>query len=169
MRYIKRDLTWDELIEKIIYLPDKGLFYSFKMKNPIGHYLEGHLYIHINDKKYSAKRLAFLYMNKYNPEHHMIHKNGDNTDYRWENLIETSWACITRNKNSKKIVKGVSYNKRDDLYISQLKANGKFYTKHFKTFNDAVLARYNLEQTHLEDCEIYDSDAFNYLSANKLI
>ena len=76
-------LTQEELIAKLEYNPETGIF-KWRPKSPnyirkrevAGGYLSnGYIVIRINYKQYYANRLAFLYMNGHFPKGQVGHKN----------------------------------------------------------------------------------------------
>lgn len=116
-------LLQDRLEELFNYNPETGLFMrvicagTAKIGDVAGCVDRGNGYIKIavDDKRYLAHRLAFVWMTGEWPEDQTDHINGDKTDNRWSNLR----AC-TRSENlhnaalslsNKSGFKGVSWNK----------------------------------------------------------
>lgn len=90
-------LTQVRLKEKYRYSPKTGLFKRLKglITRPVGtiHPTTGYVVIMIDDRQYTAHRLAFLYMTGKFPKE-VDHKNRVRTDNRWSNLRE-----VTRSEN----------------------------------------------------------------------
>ena len=166
----KEELTQEELKQLIEYDSETGIFYSLKRnkKKPVGHIIEGHIGIDINSYKYMAQRLAFLYMEGYFPENKIIHINGIKIDNRWNNLKEATHKCVIQCALGNKLVRGVSWREKIKRYVVNLKNNDKLIQLRFKTFNEAVKKRYELEQKYFT-CGCEQSSAYKYLKENNLL
>lgn len=101
-----QDLTVETLKEAIHYDPETGDFFNRKPRNlngsapagaPAGCYQRGYRVIKIGKKKYSAHRLAWLYIYGHFPAGDIDHINGDRGDNRISNLREASRAQNCRN------------------------------------------------------------------------
>jgi len=175
-------LTQSKLKEILYYNPDIGIFIwkrSFagpiKAGDPAG-FLKpnGYIQIKINQMRYYAHRLAWLYINGNFPEKDMDHINRIRNDNRWKNLRCVSKQCNARNSkmNNRNTsgVTGVIWAKRDLIWRANLYANGKIKNLgSFKKLKDAVKARWSAEK----DCHYYHcnatSSACQYLKENNLI
>lgn len=89
-----------EYLKKIIFYNDEtGIFTrniavrGYRLGSVCGSVNgRGYLLIQINDKRYSAHRLAWLYMTGSFPKNSIDHINGIKTDNRWCNLREATTA-----------------------------------------------------------------------------
>ena len=97
---------------------------------------DGYVRIGVDKKLYLAHRLAFLYMTGNLPDKKVIHKNGDRSDNRWENLQIVNprdpkvsrypgveWHDGKKQWNAKLTVDNIIHNignfkKEDDAYIA---------------------------------------------------
>lgn len=158
---IMSPLTQRELKSILDYNPDSGVFYWKINKNShagkvksgciagsLRDQKSGYIRIVINGKKYYAHRLAFLYVYGSIPRF-VDHKNGDTTDNRIDNLRSTTILENSKNlkvrKSSVSGVTGVTYSRRDNLWISSIRINYKNIQKQFKCFLDAVSFRKSME------------------------
>src|ERR1700686_2556378 len=89
-------ITQAALKEILHYDPDTGAFRWRRTRNrkrvkagdPAGCVRgNGHRAIGIDDRVFSAARLAFLYMNGEYPAQLIYRANGDGDDLRWNNLV----------------------------------------------------------------------------------
>ncbi len=115
--------------------------------------LKGHLYF--------EHRLAHLWVNGYESEHFIDHKNGDRTDNRIENLREVSPRCNTQNTAKTKRATSSKYKgvaKRGDKWMAYIEINGKRkYLGVFDTEFDAACARLKAEQEEPDwHCDLQD-------------
>jgi len=121
----------------------------------------GYLHISIDGKKYSAHRLAWLYVHGEFPEEFIDHINGVRDDNRIVNLRDVSHNvnCLNRkiqtsNTSGHPGVKNVSrYSKRKKAMITKFAADisvkGKrFYLGNFDTFEAAKSARVAAEKLY---------------------
>jgi hypothetical protein len=112
-------ITQKQLKELLSYDSNTGVFTWIKKTSnraPVGNvagYLnhDGYVYIKINNKIYSAHRLAWLFTNKAYPENMIDHINGNRSDNRICNLREATRVENAYNqkkqKNNTSGVKGV--------------------------------------------------------------
>ena len=141
-------ITLDRLKEVLNYNPDTGVF-TWKIinsnavlnKNYAGGVDEkGYIRIKIDNKKYRAHRLAFMYMVGRWPVE-IDHINLNKSDNRWCNLREAnrSQNCLNKNVKSTNIlgVKGVS--KVGNKYSSEISVNG--FRKYLGLFNSLEEAK----------------------------
>lgn len=134
----------------------------------------GYVKIFIDGKSYTASRLAFLYMEGYFPENQVDHKDRVKHNNKWENLREVSFSCNMRNKsvyrNNSTGVTGVSWDKRNEKWHSQIQSNKiKIHLGFHETFLDAVKARWTGEKEHKFSKCCFNSLAYNYLKERGLI
>lgn len=133
----------------------------------------GYLKLMIDGQKYSAHRLAFLYMEGYFPENFVDHINRDTTDNRWCNLREVSTQCNMRNSRLSKLntsgAKGVSLNNKNNWVANITINRERIYLGVHPTKDSAVRARYKAELKYgWPDCET-TSTAYLYLKNRCLI
>ncbi len=146
-------LTQQRLKEVLNYDSETGIF-TWKthiQKNHIdkeaGWNKDGYICIDIDEKKYRAHRLAWLYVYGNFPKN-LDHINGIRNDNRIENLRECSQSqnaanqCIRKDNQLK--IKGVSFSKdckRKKPFMARLIKNGKYvYRKRFATREEAKAA-----------------------------
>ena len=137
----------------------------------------GYIQFYIKNKVYLAHRLAFLYMEGYWPEYEMDHIDKDPSNNKWDNLRHVSRMCnmqnITKTSKNTTGVSGLIYNKNNSkhkkwsavLYIN----NGRIFLGSYATFDDAVLARYNEEQSNNSWGCSTETSAEKYLKERNLI
>jgi len=175
-------LTQERLKELLHYDPDNGLFTwnkrmggSAKKGKVAGTaHSGGYIQIRIDKKIYLAHRLAFLYIEGYMPENEVDHVNRIKDDNRWCNLRHVSRSCNARNTsicgNNKSGVTGVSQWKAGNKWRAIITVLG--INKHlgiFKSFEEAVMARWKAEiENNYSDCCTY-STAYNYLKNKGLL
>lgn len=90
----------------------------------------GYLMIRVDKKRYSAHRLAWLYVIGEWPADLIDHKNGIRVDNRFCNLREAdvvfnSQNVRTPNRNNSSGYLGVTYNRRAKLYVAHIRHSGK--------------------------------------------
>lgn len=145
-------MTQEELKQVLIYNPQTGIFNWKIKKNGIkpcksaGCFCkDGYARIRINQKLYTAHRLAFLYMIGSIPEQ-VDHIDMDKKNNKWENLRSSNNAKNSANKtkykNNKSGFKGVHFVKnRKKCWESSIKVNGiKFFIGYFNTAEEAAIA-----------------------------
>lgn len=142
-------ITQQELKEMIIYNPDDGTFRKmFKFDQIDIAEMSGskRVYIRINGKKYSMRKLIWLYMTGEYPDHPLYHVNGNGLDLRWCNITRHQNKSYrkpmsTGKRNTSGCV-GVSFSERDGKWIAVITRNGKReYLGAFDEKDDAVAAR----------------------------
>lgn len=147
-----KSLTQGELRSLLHYDPETGVFRWVK---PVGnikagsvagtiHHL-GYRDIQIAGRKYSAHRLAWLYMTGEWPAEEIDHRNTVPGDDRWENLREAT--CTQNNRNSRKRrsntsgVKGVTWNVKDRRWRAQIRVDRRvIYLGNFADVSAAAAA-----------------------------
>jgi hypothetical protein len=124
-------LTQERLKEVLCYNPMTGVFTRAKAvkQTKIGDIAgsrntKGYLHIMIDNKFYTAHRMAFLYMLGYFPESDVDHKNGVRDDNRWCNLRSVSRSCNMQNCKIRSSnwsgFNGVTWSARDKKWRSQI-------------------------------------------------
>lgn len=128
---MNNDLTQDELKYYLRYNPDTGLFIWL---NPLstnvktGHIAGskdscGYIQIKIKNKKYSAHRLAWLYVYGSLPKEMIDHINGNPSDNRIINLREAD-NRLNMSNLKRDLPRGVDFHKRSKKYRAQIWVNG---------------------------------------------
>lgn len=174
MKGTKIKLTQKRLKEVLDYDPKTGVFIwkqsgSGRRKTLVaGCKHNGYIRIKIDDNKYSAHRLAWLYTYGYLPEYRLDHKDRIR-DHNWiDNLREASNQCNMRNcgnpKDNTSGVKGISLDKRDGKWQAYIIVNQKHcHLGCYKSFDEAVCARLAGEQAYnWESCDS-SSPAYKYV------
>ena len=171
----KKKLTQERLKEALHYDPETGIFVwkistgnvkTGDIANCLSFY--GYIRIQVEEVRYPAHRLAWLYIYGYFPENDIDHIDRVKTNNRINNLREVSMSCNMRNtgnqKNNTSGVKGITFDKINNKWKARVKVNGK--TKHlgrYKDFNDAVCARLAGEQClNWSGCDV-SSPAYKYV------
>jgi len=106
----------------------------------------GYIVMNVDYCKYSAHRLAFLYMNGELPKIQTDHINGVRSDNRWDNLREVTASENQQNQRKSKRNKsgftGVSWDKQTSKWHAQIMAGNKvIHLGHFDEKKDAIKAR----------------------------
>jgi hypothetical protein len=136
----------------VTYDPDTGFFFNKKGER-VGHKDQhGYMNIVINNEKFRAHRLAFVYMTGEQPPNCVDHINCDKTDNRWENLRNASYPLNAKNMplraDNKSGVKGVSIHPRSGLYRARIQADGiQYYLGEFTSMKDAEEAIISARKT----------------------
>lgn len=141
MRIAERTLTVERLRELFNYDPERGYFIRIKKSTERGdgpsltglpensRNPKGYIHINIDDRKYSAHRLAFLYMTGKNSEFEIDHKNTIRHDNRWDNLRQCTRSQnmqnMTMRSSNKSGYKGVNFHKASGKWAAQIMLDGK--------------------------------------------
>jgi hypothetical protein len=153
----KNKLTQIELKRQLHYDPETGIFTWKISKQRVqfgkiagGFDRDGYIRININGKKYSAHRLAWLYMEGYWPEHQIDHKFGIKDDNRWSEIQHVTKFCNLQNqkvdKRNKSGFPGVTGNNITKKWRSLIRINNKkFHLGYYKDPLEAALARFTAE------------------------
>lgn len=97
---------------------------------------DGHIQIRIFARKYSAHRLAWLYVKGRWPRGRLDHRDGNPANNRWRNIrraspAQNSWNAKTK-RNSTTGLKGVRHS--GNGFIAQIMSNGvRVYLGYFRT------------------------------------
>jgi len=152
-------LTQDRVRELLDYNPETGAFFWKKTNSnraTVGTVVkricrDGYLRIGIDNQRYLAHRIAFLWMTGSLPTQEIDHINQIRHDNSWKNLREA-----VRAENSRNITKyssntsgctGVSFDARRGFWRAYIKGGDKqIWLGYFKKFEDAVSARIKAEQ-----------------------
>jgi hypothetical protein len=130
-------LTQERLKELLHYDPDTGIFTNLtqrancvKKGAVAGWNDNGYVRIEILGKNYRAHRLGWLYMYGAFPKKDVDHINGDRSDNRIANLREATDLQNGQNrhapgKNNTSGYLGVSWSKRENKFIAQIRVNRK--------------------------------------------
>ena len=156
-------ITASELRALFAYDPQTGIFtrkfatHGKGGSKPIGSVAgfdatDGRRYMDIQGKRYYAHRLAWLYMTGDWPVE-VDHRNCDPLDNRWDNL-----RLATRSQNNANMpikrhntsgFKGVSWNRRRNLWRAQICVNKRRYDLgHYRTPQQASEAYNQAAQRH---------------------
>lgn len=156
---VKKNITVEELRKALDYNPNTGEFrwkkrdgirketntlYANKIAggNTATH---GYIEIGINNRRYLAHRLAWLYINGEWPICQIDHINMIRTDNRIVNLrlanhSENKWNC-TKNKRNSSGYKGIRLHKHSGLWQARITRNRKEISiGYYKTIEEAATA-----------------------------
>lgn len=170
------------ILKKILkYDPESGFFTWAKTfnnngarKGDVAGYINtvGYVVIGFKKKYYYAHRLAWLYVYGYFPENHIDHIDRNPQNNKISNLREVSQSCNTQNskirKNNISGVKGVSFYKRDAVWVAFITINKKYnYLGRFKTKIEAANARYEAEIKN-NICFYGETSAYKFIKSNNM-
>lgn len=128
----------------------------------------GYYRVGIYGLRYPLHIIIWLWMEGYFPEHQIDHINRNKLDNSWVNLRPITPQCNARNtgnfSNTTSGVKGVTYSKKDRIFESYFRVNGKKCTiGRSKDFTEAVAYRLAGEQSqNWEGCDSC-SPAYQYM------
>lgn len=122
-------LTQEKLRSLIQYLPETGQFFWIVKKcraeaGDLAGYLGGYGYwiIKIDQKKYQAHRLAWLWMTGSWPSDFIDHINRDKADNRWANLREATQK--QNQENNGKHMRGIRWEEDRQRWLVRIKHHG---------------------------------------------
>lgn len=130
-------ITHEELIYKVSYNPETGLFFwnhNFGSRAAAGEVIgsddmHGYKTVRLNKKSYKLHRLAWFYVNAEWPKGDIDHINGMRSDNRISNLRDVTRKINLENRtvSSKNAcgLYGVYYDKRKKKYYSAISQNNK--------------------------------------------
>lgn len=132
-------LTQELLRSLLRYEPETGKFFwlksgTGKRRPEAGNFSRGYVRIGIHGKLYYAHRLAFLYMTGRMPDL-VDHKDGDESNCRWDNLRESTHADNGKNSSHR----GFHKASRGNKFVAQMTTNYK--TESLGTFDTPEEAR----------------------------
>lgn len=160
-------LSQSALMFALTYSPDTGVFCHRKNGHGVTAGMQagridswGHRQIRVYGKRYSAHRLAFLYMTGSWPKQTVDHINGDPDDNRWPNLRDVSTKVNNQNirrassKSSTGLL-GVSKTRNGERFTSKIQVDGRMkYLGTFDTPEEAHAAHIQAKRIHHEGCTI---------------
>ena len=129
-------ITQARLKELLAYNPDTGVFTWLVKSNrkirigDIAGHLDGKGYrrIKVEQKRYQAHRLAWLYMTGAWPVAQIDHRNGNKDDNRWDKLREATNAENQQNRvinrNNTSGLMGVCWNRKMGKWQAQIRGAG---------------------------------------------
>ena len=90
---------------------------------------DGYVKVNVDGKRYQRNLLVWVYHKGEIPTSLLDHKDGNRSNDRIDNLrevthLQNQWNRKTQ-RNSTSRYKGVSWNKRDKRWVSQIRVNGK--------------------------------------------
>jgi hypothetical protein len=145
------NIDCNQLREILEYQPETGLFFWKKKRSGIsvgqlagGKDRDGYIRIKIDNVKYGAHRLAWMYVHGDFPKNFIDHINGVKSDNRICNIRD-----VTRSENMQNLFKpqgkniyiGVYKNSRSNNWYSKIEVNGKqIRLGTFKTPEEANIA-----------------------------
>ena len=145
------NIDCNQLREILEYQPETGLFFWKKKRNGIsvgqlagGKDRDGYIRIRIDNVKYAAHRLAWMYIHNDFPKNFIDHINGIKSDNRICNIRD-----VTRSENMQNLFKpqgrniyiGVYKNQNANTWYSKIEINGKqIRLGTFKTPEEANIA-----------------------------
>ena len=154
-------ITQAQLKKVIHYSPETGVFTWLVKRNGYNGGVNpgdvatndnglGYLRICIDQKRYVASRLAFLYMMGEFPKDNVDHISGDTEDNRWCNLRAVSHRDNMRNmklhKTNTSGQTGVSFHKQYGKYHAYIYTGGKrILIGYYNDLVDAITARKEAE------------------------
>lgn len=161
-------ITRDELMDRLSYDQETGLFHWVKPLNPLikagdlagsTRHISRYVNIGFGGRYYKAHRLAWLWVYGEWPNQHIDHINGDRTDNRIANLRDVSRTINNQNihgpRRDNKSTGILGVHKHASKWRGQLQANGKLYqTGVFATPQEAQAAYLELKRRLHEGCTI---------------
>src|SRR5215469_12325213 len=123
----RKEMTAESLRKFLDYDPKTGLF-TWKQRPAGSRHKNGPITINLGGWSCSAHRLAWLWMTGNWPKNLVDHKNGNNSDNRWENLREADWSQNAMNRkrrsDNKTGYKGVIWYPRNKQWGAKIYIKG---------------------------------------------
>lgn len=145
------DLTQARLKELLHYDPETGVFtwraessYRARFSGQVAGspHCRGYVAMKVDQRRYLAHRLAWLYVHGTWPEGDIDHDNRDRKDNRIANLRDTNQTHnngnMPRPKHNTSGYKGVHWNKKNRNWVAHISKNKVFH--HLGCFDDIVEA-----------------------------
>lgn len=164
-------LTQEELKKEIKYTPETGLFEWLKPARIKRHGKSAgsnnrYININLNNKRYPAHRVAFLYMTGHFPKNNEIvdHIDRDNKNNKWENLriSDKSRNAINTKlySNNSSGYRGVHWHNKHQRWVAKIAVKGKrlFLGEH-RSKHDAATAYNEAAVKHFGDVAILNKIA----------
>jgi hypothetical protein len=149
-------ITQEELKSQLTYDPETGLFswkrpLDFHHRAVAGGYKEGYILIRVFGGRYSAHRLAWLYMTGKFPIHQIDHIDGDKSNNKFSNLRDVSTRTNqAAGKRKSRWGTGVSY-RSFDKFVARIKLDGRtIYIGSYLTKQEASDAYNKTLKDHLD-------------------
>jgi hypothetical protein len=146
-------LTVERLRELLEYTPETGVFLwranrrgGAKAGEVAGIiHAKGYRFVKLDGERYSAHRLAWLYMTGHWPAECVDHINRERDDNRFANLREASWSENRMNTSAS----GVKFYARSGKWKAYIGSKGRqIYLGMFGTRDAALAARRAAEQEY---------------------
>lgn len=160
-------LTAEQVRHVLDYNPDTGVFHwtdnaSYQARcREIGTKNNGYVVIRVNNKRYKAHRLAWLYVHGKWPDNDIDHINGVRDDNRISNLRDVSRSVNSQNErkarpNNKSCgLLGATWHKRTKRWRAQICIQGKKkHLGYYKTPEQAHAAYLEAKRQQHEGCTI---------------
>lgn len=155
------NLTAQRLRELLHYDPETGLFtrlvrtsIRINVGDQAGYLSDGYRIISIDYKRFTAGRLAWLYMTGEWPTLFVDHINGVRDDNRWRNLREVDNAMNMQNmprarKDSSTGITGVSFDRERRKFYAYININGRMKSLgRFEQVEDAARVAAEARRVH---------------------
>lgn len=162
MTFYRKDLSPEEIRERLEYFPDTG---EFVWRHRLGNTHEakcwnpkfagksagtidrrGYRRIKIHGTYYAGHRLAWVWMTGEWPPEDVDHANCDKSDNRFSNLRlatrSQNCANVSKKSHNKSGLKGACYSKTQCAYHAQIKKDGKIYHLGWHETAEAAHAAY---------------------------
>lgn len=159
-------LTQENLKKVLNYDKETGIFTRIKTGEIAGCLTpKGYLFISVENKRYQAHRLAWLYVYGYMPENGIDHINRIKNDNKIINLRECKQQCNIVNSDNRRDntsgVKGICFDKQKNKWRSAIMVDGKQI--HLGYFMDKLIAaKARLEAEIKYGWENYNSNSPAY-------
>lgn len=152
---MSRRPTLERLREALLYNRETGVFtwkktrcYRLKPGDTAGSVKGGYIQISLDERKYRAHNLAWLYVTGAWPSGEIDHKDRDGMNNRFDNLRDVTRAVQMKNrgkfKNNTSGARGVFRTKRGGKFVPHVSVDGKVKRLgYFSTLEEAQRVREN--------------------------